>query len=406
MWFDERTQLINFKAIQEPPISVNVIDSESHIVADSLKVSEKPDKRISDVLVYFGRKDPTQSVTEVNNYAQAYLRTDLEKASDDEYGSSKIETIYSRWLNNSNKTGAIELASRKGRRFSLTPRQLSLKLTSKDSLIWLGQNIGVNHPVLQDVTGANATPIFQVQSVKEAGDNYVYELLEYTWTGGLPDDPEPGVETMRLGSKENNINLRDKYDSLFASSPNSSTVFKVIIEPQAWIGSDTNSLYSLDTGSWPAGAEVRLLVQGLGVGKGGDSEYLGTQIDGGPAIILNHDLVIEGVTGFIGGGGGAGGTVVFAAQQIFTEIKGGGGAGQNAGTGHENGTQVAGGNGVYLDSNEQSGDGGDLGQPGAIGNIDSGPESPPGTAGIAINKNGHTLTIQSGAGNILGSITA
>ena len=84
LYFDERTQLINFTAVQAPPLNVNYINNEQNIMRDSLKVSDMPKSRLSDVLVYFGQRDPTKKMDEVNNYAQTYIRSDLASSSDDE----------------------------------------------------------------------------------------------------------------------------------------------------------------------------------------------------------------------------------------------------------------------------------------------------------------------------------
>lgn len=405
LYFDEVTQLINFKAVQQPPVNVNTINNNEHILKDSLVVSDVPSARLSDVLVYFGQRDPTKKMDELNNYAQTYIRSDLSSSSDDEYGSKQIKTILSRWVNNFNKAAAIELATRKGRRFGITPRQVAFKLTAKDSEFKLGDNIGIDHPVLQTITGETGGNIFQITSVKEAGD-FNYTALEYVYSEALPDDPESGVNLIILGGNANNINLRTIYNAIFPA-PDGTTIAKFTFENNVIIGS-TSTAYSIETGSWPVGAEV-IIQTNLGafiVGAGGDAvtpfaiEVPIDGLPGGDAILLEHDVTLIN-SGVIGGGGG-GSASYFEDPTLGGEAyPSGGGAGHIIGLGifgGGDGTLELGGVGHDLFTETQ---GGDLGEDGADFLSASG-----GSAGIAINKNGHTLTIVSGGANIRGDIIA
>lgn len=408
--FDERTQLINFTAVQEPPINVNVINNNDHILGGSLKVVDMPKERLSDVLVYFGQRDPTQKMDEINNYSQTYLRSDLASSGEDEYGSKKIETIFSRWINNFNKAAALDLATRKGRRFGITPRQVDFTLTSKDSDLWVGDNIGIDHPVLQTITGETGGNIFQITSVKEAGD-FKYTALEYLYSDELPDDPDSGIDLIIIGGNVNNINLKTIYDSLFPA-PDVNTVVKFIIDSNVEVGSDFITQYSIQTGTWPVGMDpIKLLVRGYAQGKGGNSILSANGENGGPSIFMSHDLTIEDVTGLIAGGGGGGGSVE-APVQGETAF-GGGGAGIDAG--FPSATRATPGEGQTTNF-EDGGDpqelkGGDGGLPGEDGEdgtsvITTVPTTDylGGTAGFAINKNGFTLVIENGATNIKGAI--
>ena len=409
LYFDERTQLINFTAVKEPPINVNYVNNEDHILKDTLKVADMPKDRLSDVLVYFGQRDPTKKMDEVNNYSQTYIRSDLASSSDDEYGSKKIETIYSRWINNFNKAAALELATRKGRRLGITPRQVSFKMTAKDSDYWLGANLGIDHPALQTITGETGNNIFQITSVKEAGD-FSYTALEYLYAEPLPDDPDSGINLVIIGGNENNINLRTVYDLVFAS-PTDQSIVKFIIDTNVEIGSTLISTHSIDTGAWPVGmAPIKLLVKGFAQGRGGDYASNNNGGDGGPSITMNYDVTIEDVTGLIAGGGGAGGS---ASGGGFSAI-GGGGAGIIAG--QSGATRVLGGTGQVVNFEDigepqtlTGGDGGLPGEDGEDGSHSPGNTVPStdylgGSAGVAINKNGYTLLVENGMANIKGLI--
>ena len=405
LYFDEKTQLIKLVSVKQPPISTNVLNNQLNIL-DGLKVADDPKSRLSDVIIYFGQRDPTKKMDEVNNYAQTYIRTDLASSGDDEYGSKKIETLYSRWINNFNKAAAVDVATRKGRRFGITPRQVSFSMTSKDSDYGIGDNITIDHPVLQNFDGSTGGNIFQITSVKEAGD-FEYTALEYVYSEELPDDTDPGVNLVIIGGDVNNINLRAIYDSIFPT-PTIDTVVKFIIDSNVDVGSSSTDLYSINTGIWPELTGPLLLeVRGYALGKGGSSTTTNGEY-GGPAIILNHDVTIQDVTGLIGGGGGAGGTSVAPTKNKIAY--GGGGAGIPAGNGA---SKTNGGNGQYtsfFDFELQELQGGDGGDPGQTGENASSFTTVPtndylgGAAGNAINKNGYTLIVENGGANILGVI--
>lgn len=404
LYFDERLQKIIFTAVQEPPINVNTVNNQEHILKDSLKVSDMPKARLSDVLVYFGQRDPTKKMDEINNYAQTYIRSDLSSSSDDEYGSKKIATIFSRWINNFNKAAAIELATRKGRRFGITPRQVTFKMTSKDSDLWLGNNIGIDHPALQTITGETGNNLFQITSVKEAGD-FDYTALEYLYSEALPDDPDSGINLVIIGGNVNNINLRTVYDLVFAA-PTAASVVKFIIDTSVEVGSTSIGSHSIETGSWPVGMDpIRLLVKGFTQGRGGDRVLNDDGGDGGPAISMAFNVTIEDVTGLIAGGAGAGGSITVDG----VSASGGGGAGilpgfvsatRSTGGSGENKVVPGGGEPFPI----SGGDGGGPGEDGLFSDNDGAFHKSGGSAGVAINKNGHTLLIQNGMANIKGSI--
>lgn len=397
LYFDERAQLINLTAVKQPPINVNIVNNNEHILKDSLTVADMPDSRLSDVFVYFGQKDPTKKMDEVNNYAQTYIRSDLASSGEDEYGSKKIETIYSRWISNVNLAAAIDMTTRKGRRFGITPRKVSFKMTAKDSDFWLGDELGIDHPAIQTETGETGSNIFQIISVKEAGD-FSYTALEYLYSAALPDEPDTGVTIIPIGGDEYNLNLRAVYDAIIATPPTATSNVKFIIYTNVKIGSTDTVNPSLDTGAWPTGATLTLQTNSgaFVVGKGGDGSYDDDGLNGGNAINLSYPLTIIN-DGVIGGGGGGGGSE--DQDNLGGDIGGGGGAGYDPGDGYrsgEDGTLEFGGAGGEPFN---SGAGGDLGDNGETAGGDGG------LAGAAIKLNGFTLT-QTVSGDIRGAIIA
>jgi len=404
--FNEVSQLIEFTALKEPPININYINNQANITG-TLSPTDHPEKRISDVFVRFGRRDPTQKMDELNNYSQTYVRSDLASSGADEYDGEKIKTINSRWINNFNKAAAVDLAAKFGRRFSKTPREISFTVTAKDSDLWIADNIGINHPELQTVTGEQGDNIYQIMSVKEAGD-FKYTAMEYTYGDALPDDPESGINLIILGGNVNNINLRTIHDSIF-STPTDSTIVKFIIDNGVEVGSTSTANESINTGSWPALMEpIRLFIKGEAAGRGGDGFFNFDGEDGGLCLLMNHDVTIEDITGILGGGGGGGGGVNH--QLSPDHAVGGGGAGLvNSNPNGQNQTGGAGQDIPFGPYDLIAGDGGDLGLDGQDGtSIPLIPEEIDiylgGAGGAAIDTNGFNLIITNGAANIKGAI--
>ena len=420
LYWDERTNLIEMVAVKQPPDESQIITDEANIIEGTVKVTDKNDMRISRVIVNFGQIDPTKKLDEFSNYRQAYVRVDPD--SEINYGTSKLKTIYSRWINNSNKAAAIRLAARIGRRFAKSPRAVTFGLDAKDSDVWTGSPIRINtSDILNEITFTRYNMPVQVTSVVEKGF-YQYEALEHTYGSPTPEDDavDGNGSIVILSGEIVNINLRDIYESLFPTvDPDAEVVF--LFDPSCVAGS-TSLDSSVKTGSWPELLVKPLIdIRGLVLGKGGNGANTSASPfaeDGGVALELEDDVRISN-SGIIGGGGGGGGRTSSNETGQNEILCGGGGAGFYVGLGGltstsdtiplpsaqqaKDGTRLYGGLGAN-GSLEFGGKGGDLGNNGVSGNFASG-AGEGGTAGAAIRTNGFTITyINSGSGDIRGAI--
>lgn len=424
LWWDERNQIIQLTALKAPPLSADVLTMDDNIIGDSFRTMDKPDMRISTVFVNYGQYDPTKKLDEPGNWQQTYARVDSNSIQFND-NIDQVKVIYSRWISDTNAAGARQLAALIGRRFAQTPRMVNWEMDPKDSDVWIGQSRAINHRDIVDPTGLPVDTVFQIISSSE-GENYKYSALEFNYGDELAEDEgggEPGVDLVILTVDDQNINLRTIYNGLFPT-PDGSTVAKFVIDTGVIIGSSSTGSFSLDTGSWPVGATVILQTNSTAfvVGRGGDgsSTFNVDGDDGGPAIILNHDLELIN-NGVIGGGGGGGAANRNTGFGSTGTAAGGGGAGNDPGDG---GTNSFTGSGLYINTQPEDGtlesggfkgslfwnasepvsvvgaDGGDLGQAGSNGASANG-----GAAGLAIDKNGYTLT-ETVTGDIRGSVIA
>ena len=329
LWWEERDQTIQMTALKAPPLNADVLDMDENLLEESFKTTDKPKMRKSTIFVNFGQFDPTKKLDEPGNYQQTYARVDTDSII--KYGSNEIKVINSRWISNTNKAAALQLGALIGRRFADVPREVSFSLDAKDSDVWAGQSRSVNHRDITDFSGTPIDTVFQITSVTEAG-TFKYNALEFTYGESLPEDEgggNPDVDLVIISSDQYNANLRTVYNALFPT-PDATTQVKFIIEGGVKTGSTSNATYSIDTGSWPAGAVITLQLNSnafaVGAGGGGDTIAAAGAENGGPAIILNHDMTLVN-NGVIGGGGGGGGYKDLNGERAA----GGGGAGYDVG---------------------------------------------------------------------------
>jgi hypothetical protein len=411
LFWDERTNLINLVAIKQPPSDATCLDDDSNLIADSVRVQDKNDMRISRVIVHFGQFNPTKKLDEFSNYRQTFVRVDTD--SETNYGSSKLRTIYSRWINNSNKAAAVRLAARIGRRFSTAPRAVTFALDAKDGDIWTGTPCQIKTADIVDNTGAEYCMPVQVVSAVEK-EVYEYSALEHTYGPPVAEDADvdqPG-KVVILSGEITNINLRTVFNSLFPDIAEEDEVI-FIFDSACTIGSASLS-EGVNTGAWPELDTPPLLdVRGLVLGKGGNgADVGGTPQSGGLALKLANDIRLSN-TGIIGGGGG-GGAYDESTEEGGSSAAGGGGAGWVVGIGGvgnvnnsssstfilpSNGSKTSGGSGAFIGF-AVGGNGGGLGLSGGSTPTQSG-----GAAGAAIDRNGYTITyVNAGAGDIRGAI--
>jgi hypothetical protein len=237
------------------------------------------------------------------------------------------------------------------------------------------------------------------------------------------------------GTNTNNVNLYDAYVAIYGvpAGPRNAE-FTVAGN----IGSSSTSTAALDTGTWPAGSTIKLIVpavsdgtnspaNGIVAGAGGSgANYAATGNPGGPAINLNYNLIINN-NGVIGGGGGGGGWGRASTSSNFClncppwRYTGSGGAGVSPGNPGSSTTFTPGANGSYIAGGGQSsgcsggggstcsynGAGGSLGANGGNGynsGYNANVSTAGGAAGKCINLNGYAVSTL-GTGQYLGAIS-
>lgn len=426
LYWDERVNQIRFSALQPPPTDAPTLTYEGNFIEGSTAVKDMQDMRVSTVICNYGIINPTKDLDEASNYRASYVREDSDSVTN--YGQRAYKKINSRWITSDNKTAAVLMAARIGRRFAEAPRMLSFELDAKDSDVWTGDSVRCQTDLIEQSGGGFPTLFYQILTAGES-QNFNYTALEHTYGEAVPGDEDvegpntrlvfiSGLQDQLKGGGTTARDLREIYEEVFGTDPLDANLdIRFIFESNAVAGSSDTAEYAVKTGSWPElTTPIRIQNNGLIVGRGGRGASIATVgfTDGGPAILLQDNIRLQNF-GIIGGGGGGGNKV----SEGPADAAGGGGAGYfvgagGGGTGYippndeeqnipaEDGTYTEGGDGAYVSGrtngeffDARGGKGGDLGQAGEFGG---------GAAGKAIELNGFTITYEE-TGTILGAVS-
>lgn len=186
IWWDERVQKIGLKAVRPWAFDqVAELNDTDHIIANSQSVRDRPDDRLSKVLVYYGQKNPTEDLAKPWNFQRLKATIDEDAESADEFGDARIRTIYSRWLSAAQQAQAIKLSSRLLSRYRNNPRTITFRLDAKDSDAWTGDTVLATMRTIVDYSGAKLPSYLQVIEVKEmkVGTEYDYILEDTGFSG-------------------------------------------------------------------------------------------------------------------------------------------------------------------------------------------------------------------------------
>lgn len=311
LWWDELANQMRLQVLKEISTDAAVFDEET-IVEGSLRVSEQPAKRISQIWTYFAQRDPTDQSDEADNYARAKVDADL--ALQGEYGSPEIRKISAPWiatLTAADRLNAIQLS-----RYRNPPRKFGFSLFH-DQIISLAGGYNLRWRFNQDETGLEVPAPIQITRIRRDAD-YIHVEAEEMLASGV-------------------IVLTN---TVFLLTTGSLLTWEV---DATWNDAD-NELHALAAGG--AGAQNG----NSGGGGGGGGAYSGAvNVDLTPGAMLSYRIGAGGT-----GSGAAGGDTWFGAATLGASIigaKGGnGGSGLSGGagglaSGGVGATRYSGGNG-------------------------------------------------------------
>ena len=184
IWWDEIEQKVQLKAIAPPRTAVKSVNDSDNVLRGTMKVEDDEEKRLTEVWVHFGIKDPTGEIDKISNYKKLEISLDPEKESTDQFGDVRVRNIFSRWMSESDKGLAVQLGGRLLARYAEMPKKIEFELDAQDSDLWTGGDFDLTTASIQDVEGAQPTLAAEVLSVlqKKPGSTYTYtaELTRFS----------------------------------------------------------------------------------------------------------------------------------------------------------------------------------------------------------------------------------
>jgi len=349
---------------------------DDHILAGAISSKKLTSKRVSDVWVYHGKKNPLEKQSEQQNYAAVYAKVTESAVVALENNTSAIREIASRWITVFNQPAAMSVADRIIARYETAPREISFKVPTRYPLT-LGGQFTIQSRIFENSQGDEEDPIpCQVTAMEESGG--IFTVLSQEVVFGRTTPPDADLRIITISTDVYNINLRQVHDSIYTEAESGQTI-RLIIASTGIVGSTTYDSPALDIGDWPDGIIIEIDGEGLISGRGGDSSTSNQDFadfkDGSDALYTRFNVDIIGDVK-VWGGGGAGAWGYVDGRNI-----GGGGAGTIAGT--PGGSEEFGG--VVDFSNENNGSGGDAGQDGQNGSDENLDPVIGGTAGNSID---------------------
>lgn len=351
---DTREQVVSFDILKANPSTGDTITGEK-MLRGSFAQKDQPNKRFSEIVVYYDKRDDFAS-DEPQNYFSAALYV----VPDDQYPTPNVLRIFSKWIRSDSLSIAQDVAVMAAARYKFPPLEFRFDLEPQNKR-GMGQVVTISHPAIESATGAQGEIDAIVTGVSDRPDKNSLVLEEYN----IDADLLAGDRVIQFEFSKNNINLLDEYYSRYATLDMSTppVIFRFI--GGVVVGSSSIDLPGLDTGIWPATAtlpKIEIYADAFLVGRGGNSQVGDVGLDGGLAMRVQSPFTVDNL-GTIGGGGGGGGGSILGLPP-FTRYSGGGGAGEGVGIGANNGTLENGGLGGDTNSETR---GGDLGQDGFRG---------------------------------------
>ncbi len=367
LWDDERAAQIKLRAIRGPDADAPLLTDAAHFIAGGLSVADQPDQWISQVWVYIGQIDPTESLDKTGNYRQLVISADPDSEGVNTNNRKSIRKLFSRWL--TSKAAADELGDQLIDRFGETPRLLNFTLDAKDYALWTGAVCQAQTRVVQDAQGNPATLTLQVL---EASESAVAHQFKYSALSFRYAQPSPVARVITISADTYNFNLYDAYVALYGV-PTSAVTLGCVIEIGVSVARNGTSGAAFVVDRFPSGSILSLENNGRIQGRGGNAGNFGDGSNGQTALKVSVPLTVDNLAEIFGGGGGGAAYVRFiVGEPRYTG--GGGGAGDLPGVVFidpddtqyhpgSDGTTEAGGDGAsYMGDN-----GGDGGDPGAQG---------------------------------------
>ena len=332
IWWDEIEQKIRLRVLRAIELDADQMGPDI-IQRGTFRTEEQPDKRISQVWIFYGQRNPLSKLEEEDNYRSLAITIDNEAETN--YGSAAIKKIFSRWIASGGRTVATRVGDIVLGRYKDPPRRFNFSLLRDVKQITAGQGYRVNWWTIQDTTGAPSNAPIQITRLSPGSAQMDMEAEEQLYQIIDPEDLEN--RTIIFDADILDVNLRTIHDQLYPTpttpGPGETLTVTCYVESGVTVGSSNAAITAFNVGSWPAGIPITIYNNGRiqgGGGKGGNAATTPTIGQngqaGGLALYSRYNFTLDNSAGKIYGGGGGG-----AGGGIKEDGKLGGGGGGGAG---------------------------------------------------------------------------
>lgn len=185
LWWDGIDQEIKVRAVRPAGYDeeYQTITDDANSIEGSIKVTDKPDERLSRVRVYHGITDSGSSHTDESNYDVCEIRIDQDAEGNAQHSISQEKVIFMRWLGSGQTSITAAVASRLVSRYRDIPQEFSFSVDYKDKdKIPPAGLVQATSRVLVGETGANAPTSMQVISSQEVQAGHEFKVIAQTFT--------------------------------------------------------------------------------------------------------------------------------------------------------------------------------------------------------------------------------
>jgi len=173
IWPDQVAQKMLLR--MNRPLDGEVARPVSDDTALSVENIDRDSDRLTQVIFYGGRFNPTKSLTDEANYNLAMLTIDPESLA--AYGAVRSRTIFTRWLDNADATTISIVSNRLLRRFRNAPKTITIRLDAAEKSVALMDVIDLTSDELADADGKPLTQKVQVYQRSEPTPYVDVEVL-------------------------------------------------------------------------------------------------------------------------------------------------------------------------------------------------------------------------------------
>ena len=189
IWWDETAQQIKLKAVSPQTLNADppVFNDLQHFLKDSVDIRDDDSNQITQLWLYYGVHDPTQSLTDPGNFTKLMVARDHEAESPNEFGIPKIRRLYCNWLAFNQGALARTIVDRILVKSSKNQKKIKFSLDAKDISIWQGDDIIIQSRKVQTPEGRFSQLNVTITKVTEKipGTRYDFEGAAIPFVEGV-----------------------------------------------------------------------------------------------------------------------------------------------------------------------------------------------------------------------------